>query len=539
MFINHKDLLWMLSKVNGQRIDKDKLLRLFTSHGLSSFLPYYNNIEALYDRSRDKSAVINKLILALEARINHQLGLPHACFSTLSLQELELKLLPQLIQALKRENSSTLVKGARVTVRQDSQVSCVQPGCEGFITEQSSGTSTIRFYSSPGRYNTDIFSLNVPDSELQLLNLSMLTGRHDNLEGIAHYYLNDSLMSAMRSRIDSSIYADAANLALSFLAIEGFVEIKGDDYIGAPEHIFSALAPQLDATYKNPSLFSSHSLSSPPSERKPHVLRLELTTGCDYNKCNFCSEYSGMTPVTKSIGQFKEHTDQVVASIGSEKSKIKRLFIGSGNSLGVETDLLLEALNYASTLFAPKRISLYGRTASILEKSLDELKKLKEAGLSLIYWGLESGSDEVLSYIHKDCTRNHMIGAAKMLAEAEIETSAMLMPGAGGLRFSEQHVSDTLELLHNIDIDYLTLLSINPAADSDYTRKMAAEPDNRPLTTDEVNAQIYKLLEGLNYPDLKINMFTEEVDQVSCNTRRFNYKLTASNKELLLREFTN
>ncbi len=130
-----------------------------------------------------------------------------------------------------------------------------------------------------------------------------------------------------------------------------------------------------------------------------------------------------------------------------------------------------------------------------------------------------------------------MIEASKRLAEAEIETSAMLMPGVGGLKLSQQHIGGTLELLHSIKIDYLTLLSINPAENSTYSRRMATEADNRPLTADEVNAQTYKLLEGLSYPDLKINMFTEEVDLVSSNSRRFNYKLTESNKELLLREF--
>ncbi len=213
------------------------------------------------------------------------------------------------------------------------------------------------------------------------------------------------------------------------------------------------------------------------------------------------------------------------------------MFIGSGNSLGVDAGLLLESLNYASSVFSPQRISLYGRTASILEKSVDELKRLKEAGLYMVYWGLESGSDEVLNYVRKDCTRNDMIAASKMLVEAGIEVSAMLMPGVGGLRFSEEHVLGTLELLHNIDIRYLTLLAINPGEDSLYATNIKAEMNNRHLTPDEVNAQVYKLLEGLTPTGLQIGMFTAEVDQVSRNTRRFNYPFTAANKELLLRDF--
>jgi radical SAM superfamily enzyme YgiQ (UPF0313 family) len=266
------------------------------------------------------------------------------------------------------------------------------------------------------------------------------------------------------------------------------------------------------------------------------LLRLELTTGCDYNSFTFCSEYAGIEPVKKSFSEFKEHVDQVVAAIGPEKEGIRRLFIGSGNSLGVATELLREALSYASAVFTPRRISLYGRTASILAKSVDELKELKAAGLSLIYWGLESGSDDVLNYICKDCTRDEMIEASKRLDAAGIEASGMLMPGVGGLKFSEQHVVGTIDLIHHINLSYLTLLSINPAANSPYARNMASEPDNRPLNPDEVNAQVYRFLEGLNATGLQIGMFTEEVDQASSNTMRFNYTVTAASKEFFLKE---
>jgi hypothetical protein len=536
MFVSHKDLLWMLRQVDGQRVNQDKLIRKFANHGVSSLLPYFGGIESLFNKSNDKCGVVKNVIRALEVRVNHIINGPDDSFGNISYRELEEYLSPILIQSIKLDDFSTLEKGARVSVRLDISAGYVQPGSEGFIAEKTDGVSKVRFYSSAGHYRVNMPSMEIPDEELQVLSLDDLLDRHQNVIGIAQYFYNDSMLRSMRSSIDSSVYSFAADLAVKFLIDEDFIKIKGDDFISVPSRIFPVLAPKLNETYKNVNLFSTHSLSSPPSEKKPHVLRLELTTGCDYNKCTFCTEYSGMEPVTKSFDEFREHTDRVAASIGSEKSRIQRIFIGSGNSLGVDTDLLLESLSYASGIFSPQRMSLYGRTTSILEKSVDELKKLKKTGLSLIYWGLESGSDEVLSYVCKDCTRNEMIEAAKMLAEAGIEVSAMLMPGVGGLRLSEEHVVGTLELLHNIDIRYLTLLSINPGENSLYARDMKSEVDNRHLRPDEVNAQVYKLLEGLTTTGLQIGMFTEEVDQVSRNSMRFNYQLTDSNKELLLKE---
>lgn len=537
MFVSHNELLWMLRQVDGQRVHQDKLIRKFTNHGISSLLPYFNGIESLFDKSKDKDGVIKNAVRDLETRTNLEIKCPEASLKDISYRELENHLLPILIQAIKLENFSTLETGARVSVRLDSDASYVKPGSEGFITVKAEGASKVRFYTSAGRYGVNIPSMEIPDDELQVLTVAGLLDRHQDYRGVAQYFYNDSMLRAMRSRLDSSVYSFAANLAVEFLVAEGFIKTAGDEFISVHSRIFSVLAPKLDETYKNLNLFSSHSLSSPPSERKPHVLRLELTTGCDYNRCTFCSEYSGMEPVTKSFAEFREHTDRVADSIGAEKARIQRLFIGSGNSLGVATDLLLESLNYASGIFSPQRISLYGRTASILEKSVAELKRLKEAGLSMLYWGLESGSDDVLNYVCKDCTRNDMIAASKMLAEAEIEVSAMLMPGVGGLRLSAEHIAGTLELLHSIDISYLTLLAINPCEESLYARTMKSEINNRHLTPDEVNAQVYSLLEGLNPTGLQIGMFTEEVDQVSSNTMRFNYQFTDANKQLLLRDF--
>lgn len=537
MFVSHKELSWMLRQVDGQRVNKEKLIRKFTNHTISSLLPYFDGIEELFDKSSDKPGILKNVIRALEARINHGIDPPCECFKSISYQDFESYLSPIIVQSIKLENTSRLDKGTRVSVRLDSLESYVQPGSEGFVTEKTQDVSRVRFYSRTGRYGIDLFSIEISDDELQTLNVENLLDRHDDLDGIARYFLNDSILRALKSSIDSSVYAFTAELAVKFLIDEGFIKTDGDDFVSVPGRAFSVLAPKLDETYKNLSLYSSHSLSSPPSEKKPHVLRLELTTGCDYNQCTFCSEYSDFEPVTKSFDAFKDHVDSVVDSIGSEKSRIQRLFIGSGNSLGVDTGLLLETLNYAGGVFNPQRISLYGRTASILEKSVDELKRLKKAGLFLIYWGLESGSDEVLRYVRKDCTRKEMIEASRMLVEADIETSAMLMPGVGGLRLSEEHVTGTLELLHNIDLNYLTLLAINPCENSLYARNMELETGNRALTPDEVNAQVYKLLKGLNSSGLQIGMFTEEVDQVSSNTMSFNYQFSDSNKELLLSDF--
>lgn len=539
MFVSHDDLVWMLRQIYGQRIKREKLIFKFKNHGLPSLLPYFDRLDTMFNQHDDKLGVKKNALAVLEARINRKIDEFDCSNQGTAFLDLENHLLPLLIRSLNAENSSALEKGARVRVRPETDSIHVRPGSEGFITEKLDGAAKVRFYSLTGRYGVDLLSREIGDDELQILTRNDLLVRHGDLPSAAHYFFRDSLLRSMKASIDSSVYSCAADLAVQFLTDKGFMKIDGDECVGVMDRIFPVLAPRLDQAYRNPKLFSSPTLSSPPSERKAHVLRLELTTGCAYNRCTFCSEYSDMPAVTKTSAAFKGHVDAVFAAIGAERSRIQRLFIGGGDALGVDTDLLVKSLNYASNIFNPERISVYGRTASILEKSVDELKKLKDEGLSLIYWGLESGSDEVLNYICKDCTCDDMIEASQKLAEAQIEVSAMLMPGAGGLKFAEQHVVGTLNLLHRIEIKYLTLLAINPAEHSLYAKNMRSESDNRDLTPDEVNVQVYRLLEGLTPTGVQIGMFTEEIDQASSNTKRLNCQFTAANKDSLLREFWN
>ena len=539
MFVGHDELIWMLRRIYGQRYTWETLMHKFSTHCISSLLPYYPGTESLFDNLGDKAGVVKKVVPALQARINGKINSLDAAATDLSYLELKKQLLPILMQALAHENSSTLVPGARVMVKPNSASIQAKPGSEGFIRKKSENTATVRLYAITGRYSTDQFSADFADDDLQVLSVEDLMNRHRDLQSAAVYLFNDAILRAMRPKLSAEIYSFAADQAINYLLDSGFLRRDGDKLVGVLETIFSTLAPRFDQTYNNPHLFSSPTLSSPPSERKSHVLSLELTTGCDYNKCTFCSEYSHLTATTKSFAEFKEHTDRVAASIGNEKSAIQRLFIGSGNSLGVETEQLLQSLNYAGDIFKPQKFTLYGRTASILEKSVDDLIRLKEAGVSLIYWGLESGSDEVLKYINKDCTRDEMIAAAQKLTAAGIEVSAMLIPGLGGLKFSDQHVCGSLKLLHNINIKYLTLMAINVENSSLYAKKMPAELDNRHLSTDEVNSQVYKLLEGLEPTGLHIGMFTDEIDRVGNNSKRFNTEFTPANKDVLLKDFWN
>ena len=106
-----------------------------------------------------------------------------------------------------------------------------------------------------------------------------------------------------------------------------------------------------------------------------------------------------------------------------------------------------------------ERVGVYGDTRSVGRKSIDELRALREAGLGIVYHGMETGDPEVLELIDKGGTRPELIATAHKLREAGLTHSVMVLLGIGGERFSEQHAINTASALTEMDPPYVGALT--------------------------------------------------------------------------------
>jgi radical SAM superfamily enzyme YgiQ (UPF0313 family) len=191
----------------------------------------------------------------------------------------------------------------------------------------------------------------------------------------------------------------------------------------------------------------------PPSEADSLIL--QVTVGCSYNRCTFCSAYQGKRFRIKSFEEIKEDVDEV------SPYKIRRVFLADGDALSIPQKGLLQILSYLKEkLKGLERVGIYANAKDILRKDVDELKALKDLGLGILYLGLESGDPEVLKRIKKNATVDQLIHAGKRVKESGILLSVTVILGIGGVKGSPSHAAETGKVLSAMDPDYVGALSL-------------------------------------------------------------------------------
>jgi radical SAM superfamily enzyme YgiQ (UPF0313 family) len=143
--------------------------------------------------------------------------------------------------------------------------------------------------------------------------------------------------------------------------------------------------------------------------------------------------------------------------------RVRTLFFPAGNTIAMPTEDLAAVCRFAKEQFPYlERITVYGSSQYIARKSLEELKTLREAGLSRIHVGLESGDDEVLKRVKKGTTASEQIEAGRALREAGIELSEYVVLGLGGRERTKEHALATAEVLNAIEPDFVRLRTLVP-----------------------------------------------------------------------------
>ena len=273
----------------------------------------------------------------------------------------------------------------------------------------------------------------------------------------------------------------------------------------------------------------------PPSEATSLLIR--VSRNCPWNKCAFCHSYRGtkfelrsVDDVKKDIQMMKDIADNIIGlswqlgeggivtrnvlrhvynsedfyheNIYSVAAWLyyggENVFLQDANSLILKTNDLLSILGFLKEKFPDvQRITSYCRSHTAARKSVAEFEQLRNAGLSRIHIGMESGSDDVLTLINKGVTAGDHIKAGLNVRTSGIELSEYVMPGLGGEKYTRQHALETAGVMNAINPDFIRLRTLHVVPGTDLDTLME-KGEFIPLHDDDILREIKLFIENLD-----------------------------------------
>jgi radical SAM superfamily enzyme YgiQ (UPF0313 family) len=236
----------------------------------------------------------------------------------------------------------------------------------------------------------------------------------------------------------------------------------------------------------------------PPSEA--YSLLVRFTRNCPWNKCAFCNLYKRTRFQKRTIEEIKQDIDTIknihdhikemslarggggrtTQSLAQEicsNSAMnecyrsvavwmyfggRNVFIQDAHSLAMNPQGFLECLTYLKKTFPGiERITSYARARTISERlSVEDLAKMRQAGLTRLHIGFESGSDRVLAFMKKGATKAQQIECGQKIKASGIELSEYIILGLGGKRWWEEHALESADAINRIDPDYIRMRTL-------------------------------------------------------------------------------
>ncbi|WP_291565041.1 MULTISPECIES: radical SAM protein [unclassified Clostridium] len=230
----------------------------------------------------------------------------------------------------------------------------------------------------------------------------------------------------------------------------------------------------------------------PPSEA--YSLIIQATIGCSHNKCNFCSMYKEKNFRIRPV-------EEVIEDLHMARNlykKVEKIFLADGDVLIIPMEKLRVILKAIREIFPEcERVGVYGSPKSILIKSIEDLKELRDLGIGIVYLGIESGSDKILKEVDKGVTSQEIIVAGKKVKECGIKLSVTLISGLGGRENIEEHGLESALVISQINPDYLGFLTLMIESDTKLYDKVQSG-EFKLLNPQEVMEEMKIFIENVN-----------------------------------------
>ena len=235
----------------------------------------------------------------------------------------------------------------------------------------------------------------------------------------------------------------------------------------------------------------------PPGEWKSYLL--QTTMGCSNNTCTFCGMYLDKKFHIRPMADILEDIRMAKAYYGD----VERVFLCDGDAIIMRTQELLTILEALHRAFPSlQRVTTYAGPRSTLAKTPEELRTLREAGLTRAYLGVETGCDALLKQVKKGVDAAQMLEAGVRLREAGMDLWVMVILGLAGTgEPSRRHMLDTAAMMNEMKPRHLSALTLTLDPGTELYRDYRAGRFH-PITPRESLLEARLLLENLTVDPL-------------------------------------
>ena len=225
---------------------------------------------------------------------------------------------------------------------------------------------------------------------------------------------------------------------------------------------------------------------------------LEVTYGCSHNACAFCTMYHqtrfGISPI-------EDIESDIIEIKETFPRTIDRIYLLNGDPFMVATERLLEIADLIHKYLPDvKTITSYASFYNLKDKSVDDMIALRKAGYNELWFGVESGDPEVLSWINKGADLDEYYEGLEKMKATGMDYFAIVMQGIKGAGKSIENAKATAEFLNYYPAKGIFIMS----TDVQYGSKLYKMRDRGEFveTTNRENLiEQITLLENLDVPD--------------------------------------
>jgi radical SAM superfamily enzyme YgiQ (UPF0313 family) len=194
----------------------------------------------------------------------------------------------------------------------------------------------------------------------------------------------------------------------------------------------------------------------PPSEADSYIL--QATLGCSWNHCTYCDMYRSKPYRVRALEETLSDIRAARLAFGGD---VEKVFVADGDALVMDLEHW-EAILTATREAFPRlrRVSAYATAMNLGEKTPEELARLRQLGLSLLYIGPETGDDTTFKRVAKGADFEGHVEAARRAREAGMSLSVIFLLGVGGTDRSQEHAEASARLITEMDPEFLSLLTL-------------------------------------------------------------------------------